>query len=42
MVLSSILAGCGSNNSNSTNNGATATDKPAATNAENTGDFWYH
>lgn len=36
MVLSSTLAGCGSNNGNSTNNGASATDKPAATNTENT------
>lgn len=37
MVLSSTLAGCGSNNDNTTNNGAAATDKPAATNTENTG-----
>lgn len=36
MVLSSTLAGCGSNNDNTTNNGAAATEKPAATNAENT------
>ncbi|WP_339800619.1 extracellular solute-binding protein [Paenibacillus sp. FSL R5-0744] len=37
MILSSTLAGCGSNNGNSTNNGASATDKPAATNTETTG-----
>ncbi|KTD85146.1 hypothetical protein [Paenibacillus etheri] len=36
MILSSTLAGCGSNNGNSTNNAAPATDKPAATNTENT------
>lgn len=36
LALSSALAGCGSNNGNNTNTGATATEKPAATNAENT------